>query len=283
MSTIFFYRGLALFGIVSRANPYIVGTMNPPQRVNIRWSEIESDPGRLFREMEAGNTVNIIESGGVNYTVAPTLRGHFTAIGTGVVVDANDLQQFLAKPGSRLRVLQLAIDPEAHIPEKLEQFIAPLPTSGLVPVEDIKQFLAESFDEAEAEDLVSLPSRRTGLDNTIFVSSGNPRHAPRIKIAVDPPDSFNPRSTSASMALHDYTVVGAYLSPHLIEQLKRFIELNRRLLLQHWNNEISGDEVVEKVVHLSGPPTVSKERSPRAASKKQSQKRRSRDRRKSPA
>jgi hypothetical protein len=216
--------------------------MSTPQHVSIRLSEIASDPSRLVREMKAGNTVNIVERGGVNYTVAPAPKGEFTVIGTGGV--AEDIQQFLAK----------------------------LHPSGLVPVEDIRQsirqFIAEyfeAFDEAEAEDIVSLPSRRTGVANTVFVSSGNPRHAPGIKIAVDPPDSFNPRGKNVSMQMQgNYDVVGEKLPPRrVIDQAKRWIKQNHAVLMQHWDNEISGDDVVKLVKPLPGKkprPAASKKR-----------------------
>jgi hypothetical protein len=256
-----FLSRVALFGTVSRGQPYMIGIMSTPQHVSIRWSEIESDPGRLVREMEAGKVVKVTQIGGaINYTVAPTtsvvmapskatLGGEFVAIGVAPVV--LEFQQII------------------------EQVLAQLPSSGLVPVEDIKQILEESFDDAEAEDMVSLPSRRTGVGNTIFISSGNPRHAPRIKIAVDPPDSFNPRAKNVTMQLHgDNAIDGDKMPPRrVIKQAKRWIKQNFAVLMQHWDNEISGDEVVKRVVPLPGTRT---KRSPRAASKKRSQKPRSR-------
>jgi hypothetical protein len=70
----------------------------------------------------------------------------------------------------------------------------------------------------------SLRRDETGVDNTIFVSTkGRARHAPRIKIAIDPPDSFNATSKTASMAFHDYSVTGAYVPPRLVEQATRFM------------------------------------------------------------
>ena len=97
--------------------------------IQIRSSEIVSDPGRLIREMKAGNTVNIPDMG---YTVVPT-------------GDVRDIARVVVAPYG-------------------------------------------DYDEAE-EDMVSLRTNRTGVDNTIFVSTrGNAQHAPRIKIAVDPPE-----------------------------------------------------------------------------------------------
>jgi hypothetical protein len=203
--------------------------MSTPQNIIIPWSDLEADPGRLMREMEAGKVVRVVEkNGALNYTVAPTpLRGEFTVINNRQI--ASEVDQFV------------------------DELIAQLPTpDGLVRVDEIRQLLNDSFDEAEAEDMVSLPSKRTGVANTIFVSSGNPRHAPRIKIAVDPSDSFNPRGKSVSMQLHgDNDVVGDVLPPRrVIEQAKRWIKRNHAVLILHWDNKISGDEVVKRVKPL---------------------------------
>jgi hypothetical protein len=203
--------------------------MSPPQNIIIPWSDLEADPGRLIREMEAGKTVTVEKNGALNYTVAPTpvVRGEFTLINNRQV--ASEVDQFV------------------------DELIAQLPTpDGLVRVDEIRQFLNDSFDEAEAEDMVSLPSKRTGVANTIFVPSGNPRHAPRIKIAVDPPDSFNPRGKSVSMQLHgDNDVVGDVLPPQrVIEQAKLWIKRNHAVLMLHWDNTISGDEVVRRLKPL---------------------------------
>jgi hypothetical protein len=63
--------------------------------------------------------------------------------------------------------------------------------------------------EQEAEDMVALTSAETGIANTIFVSpKGFARHAPRLKVAIDPPDTFDTTSKTASMALHDHAVSG---------------------------------------------------------------------------
>ena len=106
----------------------------------------------------------------------------------------------------------------------------------------------------EAEDMVSLRKDRTGVDNTVFVSTkGYARHAPRIKIAIDPPDSLNPAAKTASMAIHDYSIAGAHIPPHLVEQAKRFIERNRAALLDYWDNKIDTPELIERLRAIASP------------------------------
>jgi len=97
----------------------------------------------------------------------------------------------------------------------------------------IKQLIAE---EEEAADMVSLSKDTTGIDNVIFVSTKyHGRHAPRIKIAVDPPDKFSATGKNTTMQIHDYATVGEPLPRHIFEQAKQFIERNHAALLDYWN------------------------------------------------
>src|SRR3979409_71394 len=82
-------------------------------------------------------------------------------------------------------------------------------------------------DEELLGDMASLQKKTTGVNNVVFVSTkAGARHAARIEIAIDPPDSFSHASKAASMAIHDFSTVGAYVSPDIVEQAKRFIEIN---------------------------------------------------------
>jgi hypothetical protein len=118
----------------------------------------------------------------------------------------------------------------------------------LVRPQDIPTLAAEQLaDEEELQDMASLEKESTGFDNTIFVSTKGHGHAPRIKIAVDPPDSLNAAAKTASMAIHDFSIVGAYVPAHVVEQAKRFIELNRELLLEYWEAKIGTKEMISRL------------------------------------
>jgi hypothetical protein len=109
--------------------------------------------------------------------------------------------------------------------------------------------ILDALANAEAEDMASLRKERTGVDNTIFVSTkGYAQHAPRIKIAVDPPHSLNATSKTASMAIHNYSITGEHPPSHVVEQAKQFIERNREALLLYWNCEIDTDQLVKRLV-----------------------------------
>jgi hypothetical protein len=95
----------------------------------------------------------------------------------------------------------------------------------------------------------SVVKKRSGIDNTLFVSTkGRSRHAPRIKIAINPPDSLNEASDGiASIALHDFSTVGAYIPPRLVEQVEAFIELDRDALLEYWDAKIDTGELLDRL------------------------------------
>jgi hypothetical protein len=108
---------------------------------------------------------------------------------------------------------------------------------------------AEVAEEELLEEMVSYRKSVTGVDNTIFISPrGNTRHAPRIKLAIDPPDSLNPQSQNASIAIADGTAVeGAPVPPHLAAQVRRFLEANRDVLLDYWEYRIDTEELRQRL------------------------------------
>ena len=108
--------------------------------------------------------------------------------------------------------------------------------------------LVEISDElAEMEmlgDMASYPTEDTGVDNTIFISTKTGvRHGPRIKLAIDPPESFSPGGVTASIAIDSGQVVaGTEPSAKVLKQVRQWIELNRDALLEYWNCRISTPE-----------------------------------------
>ncbi len=92
--------------------------------------------------------------------------------------------------------------------------------------------------------MVSCRKDVTGFENTIFIlPKGNTRHAPRIKIAIDPPLSVDPRSKTAAVAIADGTVVAGDIPPGVLDQARRFIDANRDVLLDCREYRIDTDEL----------------------------------------
>jgi hypothetical protein len=128
----------------------------------------------------------------------------------------------------------------------LTEWLREVNARGVQPGE-VKLFLG-ALEEDEAGHMVSIVKKRSGIDDTLFASTrGNSRQAARIKIAVDPPNSLNETCKGASMALHDFSTVGAYMAPSLVEQVKTFIELNRDALLAYWDATIDTETMLERL------------------------------------
>lgn len=133
----------------------------------------------------------------------------------------------------------------AEIMANPRRFLDEIRAGHSVYVSDLGRTVALAEADKEVEDMVSLRSEKTGVDNTVFISTkGYAQHAPCIKIAVDPPDTFNASSKSASMAIHDY---GEYVAPHIVEQAKRFIDRNREALLDYWECRIDTAQLIERL------------------------------------
>jgi len=97
------------------------------------------------------------------------------------------------------------------------------------------------------EEMVSYRKNVTGVDHTLFISpKGNARHGPRVKVAIAPSDSVDPRSKVASVAL-DGSVVAGDLSRVLLRQVQQFIEENRQVLLDYWEYRIDTDELRQRL------------------------------------
>jgi hypothetical protein len=144
-------------------------------------------------------------------------------------------------------------DPERLAQEMQARRIIHLPDVGYT-VAPSSSVVLVAEDDDEAEDMASFRKDVTGIDNTIFVSpKGNAQHGPRIKIAVDPPDTLNPRSKQASMAIHDYGMTGEYLQPRIVEQAKEFIDRNRDALRDYWDHKIDTAELTKRLKSSAVP------------------------------
>ena len=109
----------------------------------------------------------------------------------------------------------------------------------------------EIDEAAEMELLEEMASFRkgvTGVENTIFISpKGRVQHAARIMIAIDPPQSIDPHSETATVAIDDGAVVEGEVPPALLWRVQQFIEINRAVLLEYWEYRISTDELQRRL------------------------------------
>jgi hypothetical protein len=105
--------------------------------------------------------------------------------------------------------------------------------------------VAEALAEEELlSEMVSYRESVTGVSNTIFISPrGNTQHAARIKLAIDPPDSVDPRGKTASIAVADGAVMVGEVPAGLLKAAQRFIELNRAVLIDYWEYRIDTEQL----------------------------------------
>jgi hypothetical protein len=137
-------------------------------------------------------------------------------------------------------------DPQRLLDEMRQGRVINLTDLGYViaPAAEIVSLADELAEEQLLEEMVSYRKAVTGVDNTIFISpKGNTRHAPRIKLAIEPPDSIDPRSKTASVAIGDATVVAGDVPPRLLEQVRQFLDVNREALLEYWEYRIDTEEL----------------------------------------
>jgi hypothetical protein len=106
----------------------------------------------------------------------------------------------------------------------------------------------EAAERELLDEMTSFRKKETGVDNTVFISpKGFTRHAPRIKLAIDPPDSFDPRGETAAIMIDGGKVVAGEVPPKLLKQVRRFIDLNRGVLLDYWDYKISTPQLYERL------------------------------------
>jgi len=65
----------------------------------------------------------------------------------------------------------------------------------------------------------------------------------RIKVAIDPPLTVDPRAKIASVAIADGAIVAGEIPSWLVDQARRFININRDVLLDYWDYRIDTDEL----------------------------------------
>ena len=119
---------------------------------------------------------------------------------------------------------------------------------SIVPRTALIELADQLAEEELLEEMVSYRKNVTGVDHTIFISPrGKTRHAPRVKIAIKPPDSIDPRAETASIAIADGEVAAGSVPAPLLDQVRRFIAANRDPLLDYWDYRIDTDQLRQRL------------------------------------
>ncbi len=131
---------------------------------------------------------------------------------------------------------------EGHVIDLPELDYSIVPRTALIDLAD------ELAEEELLEEMLSYRNNVTGVAHTIFISPrGKTRHAPRLKVAINPPDSIDPRAETASVTIADGEVVAGNVPAALIDQVRRFIAANRDALFDYWDYRIDTDELRQRL------------------------------------
>lgn len=103
----------------------------------------------------------------------------------------------------------------------------------------------------DLEETVSYRKNVTGVDHTIFISpKGYARHAARVKVAINPPHSIDPRTAVATVLIADGELIIGQLPRRVLEQVQAFILRNRQALLDYWEYRIDTDELRSRLKRI---------------------------------
>jgi hypothetical protein len=118
-------------------------------------------------------------------------------------------------------------------------------TLGTVPADDTE---IESLFE-----MANLRQNSTGLPMVIWVSEkGHTQHGPRIKVSKTHSYRANiTNSVSISISNEPEIVAGEGLSNKDFELVKKYIKLNKDVLLDYWDGEIDTAELIGRLVKVS--------------------------------
>lgn len=108
----------------------------------------------------------------------------------------------------------------------------------------------KNINEANALfEMANLLPKRTGLKYTIWYGAKVPKHRPRIK--VDLKDN-----NSVTICLDNYEVKGNVdkISQHDLNDIFRWLELNREVIIQYWEEAHTGTidngDVIDRIVKI---------------------------------
>jgi hypothetical protein len=122
----------------------------------------------------------------------------------------------------------------------------------LTRLEDIHALADQLAEEELLEHMASFRSDATGVDNTIWISpKGRTRQAARIKVAIDPPDSLNATSQTASVAVHDGSVTEGHIPSHILRQVQEFVKINREILIDYWEERIDTRQLDQRLKRIT--------------------------------
>ena len=102
------------------------------------------------------------------------------------------------------------------------------------------------FDQEMMFEMANLPPKRTGLKYQIWYSAKIEKHKPRIKVDLGD-------GKALSIQIEDHKVIGAVdkISSKDLNNILKWIDMNKELLLKYWNDAhlgtIDNGDVIDNV------------------------------------
>lgn len=107
-------------------------------------------------------------------------------------------------------------------------------------IKDYNDNLCEELEHNISEqdmmfEMANLPPKRTGLKYQIWYSTKIEKHKPRIKVDLGD-------GKALSIQIEDHKVIGAVdkISSKDLNNILKWIDMNKELLLKYWNDAHSG-------------------------------------------
>lgn len=97
----------------------------------------------------------------------------------------------------------------------------------------------KKIDNQSLFEMANISTKKTGLPVIVWISVKFENHKPRIKIMN--------KNCKVSISIEDkpQILVGNCKSNKIIEQVKKWIKINKNVLLDYWNMKITTDEAIE--------------------------------------
>jgi hypothetical protein len=101
--------------------------------------------------------------------------------------------------------------------------------------------------------MANLSPSLTGLPMVVWISErGGARHDARIKVSLVHGRRAHPhQSASVSLRPEMKVVAGPTLDARDLELVRKWIELNREVLLAYWNGDLLTDEVIGRIAAIN--------------------------------
>ena len=117
----------------------------------------------------------------------------------------------------------------------------------------IVERVLERFADFQMESMSNLRSKSTGIEGAvIWISAGEfsgkeIKHGPRIKVVLGDKITTDGLKNAITVRLSTPPEVLGDLPGKVKSRVIDFVELNKDLLLQHWNGEVDTQEMLEQL------------------------------------